>query len=511
MVAVVDIGATSVRMAIAEISSSGTERVIESLSQPITLGKDTFTQRRISRVSIEQCVNVLKSYRKLLNEYGIDSPDKVRVVATSAVREASNRLAFLDRVYVATGFEVQPLDEAEVNRITYMGIQPLLQKDPDNSSKKSVVIEVGGGSTEVLVVQRGNVLFSHNYRLGTLRLLEVLDDSDVLPAKRRAVLESQILRVVGRILEHVSSDGTLNMIAIGGDVRFAARHLIEDWDPNELSFIEAEALNEFTRKILRMSDDEVVTQYGLNFQAAETVAPALLSYVLLARGFQQKRIAIANTNLRDGLIQDLATGELWTANFRSQIVRSAVGLGRRFDFDEQHARHVAVLSRSLFKSLKEYHGLDAKAELILHLASLLHEIGLYINVRGNHKHAMYLIRNSDLFGLSRRDVLLVSLVVRYHRRSSPMPQHENYANLSRRERVLVSKLAAVLRIAIALDDSRSQRIKQVRCETDSRRCVIIAQGVEDVSLEQLALRQSGNLFQEVFGRAVQLRPAPRET
>lgn len=509
-VAVIDIGATSVRMAIAEIDQEGNVRELENLSQPVNLGKDTFTQRRIRKSSIEQCVKVLKSYRRMLLEYSITDPEQIRVVATSAVREAMNKLAFMDRVYIATGLEVETLDEAEVNRITYMGIQPLLAADPENASKKSVIIEVGGGATEVLVVQSGNVLFSHTYRLGTLRLLETLDRSDAVPAKRRALLESQILRVVAQILEHVSSDGTLNMIAIGGDVRFAAKHLIEDWDPEELSYVKTDAINDFTRSILKMSEDQLVAAYGISFQAAESVAPALLSYVLLARGFQQKRLAIANTNLRDGLLQDLASRELWTANFRSQIVRSAIGLGRRFDFNEKHARHVAMLCKNLFAGLQGEHELEPRMEIILHLAALLHEIGLYINIRGNHKHAMYLIRNSELFGLSRRDVQLVSLVVRYHRRSSPMPQHDGYASLSRRERIAVSKLAAILRIAIALDDSRSQRIKHFRCNLDGSRCVLTVEGVEDVSLEQLALRQSGNLFQEVFGRAIQLRPERRD-
>ena len=111
-VAVIDIGATSIRMAIAEIDPAGGIRPIETLSQAVTLGKDTFTQRRIRKQSIEECVRVLKSYRKLLAEYGIARQEQMRVVATSAVREAMNRLAFLDRIYIATGMVVEPLDEA---------------------------------------------------------------------------------------------------------------------------------------------------------------------------------------------------------------------------------------------------------------------------------------------------------------------------------------------------------------------------------------------------------------
>ncbi len=508
-VAVIDIGATSVRMAIADIDAEGSVHLLENLSQAVTLGKDTFTQRRIRKSSIEDCVRVLKSYRRLLMEYGISRSDQMRVIATSAVREAINRLAFLDRVYIATGMDIEPLDEAEVNRITYMGIQPQLQADPKLATSKCVVVEVGGGSTEVLVVQSGNVLFSHTYRLGSLRLLEMLEKFDAPPAKQRAMMESQIQRVVAQIREHVPQDAPLEMVAIGGDVRFAAANLLEDWNPANLAYLSVDQLSAFTRKLLVMSDDEAVQKYGVSFQDAETIAPALLSYVLIARGFDQQDIAISDTNLRDGLLQDMAIRDVWTANFRSQIIRSAISLGRRFDFHEKHARHVATLCRKLFAELQTEHQLEPKLELILYLAALLHEVGMYINARSNHKHSMYLIRHSELFGLSRKDVLLVALVARYHRRSSPQPQHEGYSSLDRADRVAVSKLAAILRLAIALDDSRSQRISDIQCRSDGKRLVIIAKGVEDVSVEQLALRQSGSLFEETYGLPVQIRAARR--
>jgi len=118
---------------------------------------------------------------------------------------------------------------------------------------------------------------------------------------------------------------------------------------------------------------------------------------------------------------------------------------------------------------------------------------------------MYIIRNSELFGLSVRDVLLVALIVRYHRRSSPQPDHEGYATLDRNDRVAVAKLAAILRLAIALDESRSQRISNIRCRRDGDRLTISTHGIEDVSLEQLTVRQSGDLFEEVFGMSVFLR------
>ncbi len=504
-VAVVDIGATSVRMAIAEIDIRGSFRILEEVSQAVSLGKDTFTSQRIRRQSIEECAVVLKSYRRLMQEFGISGTDHVRVVATSAVREASNRLAFIDRMYIATGLEVESLDEAEVNRITYMGIQPLLQSNPTLASVKTVVVEVGSGSTEVLVVRGGNVLFSNTYRLGSLRLTEQVDKLHTSNAKQRAIIETQIHRLVHQIYEHVDSDVSVQMVAIGGDVRLAAANLPDAHFNKQMCVVPVESLAEFARSIGVLKEDELVARFGISYAEAETVWPGLMSYVLMAKEFQCDQIHIADTNLRDGLLSDLALRDSWTAEFRNQIIRSAINLGRKMAFDETHARHVATLSRKLFSDLATEHQLDNRMELILYLAALLHEIGSFINARSHHKHAMYIIRNSELFGLSVRDVLLVSLVVRYHRRSSPQPDHEGYATLDRNDRVAVAKLAAILRLAIALDESRSQRISNIVSKREGDRLIISTHGIEDVSLEQLTVRHSGDLFEEVFGMNVLLR------
>jgi exopolyphosphatase/guanosine-5'-triphosphate,3'-diphosphate pyrophosphatase len=124
-----------------------------------------------------------------------------------------------------------------------------------------------------------------------------------------------------------------------------------------------------------------------------------------------------------------------------------------------------------------------------------------------HKHSMYLIRNSEVFGLGKRNLLLISLIARYHRRASPQPAHEGYSTLNREERVAVAKMAALLRVAVALDDSRSQRIRDFTCQIEKARLVISIPRVEDLSLEQLALRQNGSLFTETFGVPVLLRMA----
>ncbi|MEM9365049.1 MAG: Ppx/GppA phosphatase family protein [Planctomycetota bacterium] len=513
-VAVIDIGATSIRMAIAEIRANGGTRMLENLLQPADLGRDAFETRRLSRKGVERVTSVLKKFRRVLSEYGITSAKDIRVVATSAVREASNRVAFMDRVFVATGLDVEPIDEAEVNRITYMGVAPQLQARRETAERKSVVVEVGGGSTELLIIRGGNVLHSDSFRLGSIRLLQSLTAVGAAPSHSsgqthsqwRSLMETQISRILTRIAERIRSDTPLHLVAIGGDVRFAALQLIPEWNGVDLVSLPTQALSRLTEQVLSLGDDAVVAKFDVTFNEAETLGPALLAYTLLAKRFELSHVYVSGVNLRSGLIHDMARGGNWTTEFRHQIVRSAMSLGRKCDVDETHARAVAELARRLFEQLHDEHHLDARYEVLLYAAALLHEIGLFISVRSNHKHALHIIRNSELFGLSRHETLLVGLVVRYHRRATPQPAHTDYGSLSRVDRVAVSKMAALLRIAIALDDTRSGRIREIRVHREGKRMVIAVPGVDDVSLEQMAMRGASQLFQDVFGAAVLLRP-----
>ncbi|MCA9114516.1 MAG: exopolyphosphatase [Planctomycetaceae bacterium] len=509
-VAVIDIGTSSIRMAIAEISSTGQVRLLETLTQGVSLGKDTFTRGLIEKSTIEGCASVLRSYRRRLAEYQIHSNDQIRVIATSAVREASNRLAFLDRIYIATGFDVEPLDEAEVNRITYLGIQPFLQSEPALAQSRSIVAEIGGGSTELLQVQDGDIISSHSYRLGSLRMLESLQSFRTSARQLRSIMEKQIDRTVDQITHQVAPDGPVEMLAIGGDVRFAASQLVNDWGNLPLARLRTDELEKFTRAMLQLSDDELVRRYHLTFPDAETLGPALLAYVHLARRFGREEIFVTHTNLRDGLLQEMANRGSWTEEFRQQVIRSAMALGRRFEFDEPHATRVAENTLKLFEDLRDEHMLEDRFQLILYLSAILHELGLFINASSHHKHSMYIIINSELFGLSRRDRMLVGLVARYHRRASPKPVHQWYGTLDRDSRIAVTKMAAMLRLADALDRSHSQRISDFKCVREGQNLVLEIPGVEDLSLEQLALKQKGPLFEETFGLRPRLRRVRRQ-
>jgi exopolyphosphatase / guanosine-5'-triphosphate,3'-diphosphate pyrophosphatase len=434
--------------------------------------------------------------------------DQVRVVATSAVREAVNRLTLIDRIYMSTGLTIEPIEEAEVHRITFRSIQPLLLSEPSLAESQTVICEVGGGNTELLLVDRGNVAYSHSYRLGSLRLRQAMEIFRAPQDKVKEIMQSEIERALEDVPDLIPP-GDRRLIGLGGDLRFAARQFLPNWDPEALAPLKVSDLQKLTDKVAPMTDDAIVRRFHLPFPDAETLAPALMTYLHLAKTLGVDRIFVSSANLRDGLLREMAEGWTWTEDFRRQIFRSAIELGRKYNFDEEHGLHVAHLSRQLFQALKDEHKLDSRYDLILSLAATLHEIGRYVSNTSLHKHSMYLITNSDLFGLGSQDMLLVGLVARYHRRAMPKSTHLGFNTLDRDRRVAVLKLAAILRLAIALNASRSQRIHELQCARHKQRLIITVPDVEDVSVEQLALRQGGGMFEDVFGLKVQLRRAER--
>ncbi len=504
-VAVIDVGTTSIRMAIAQIGGPEEIKVMEQLEQAVNLGKDTFTQGVIQKTTTEECVQALMCFQKVIREYKIDEEKNIRAVATSAVREASNRDAFLDRIYIATGIEVEAVEEAEVPRLMYLTIASSLNPDSRPLDSNCLIVEVGGGSTEMLLIQSGNVVFSHTYGLGSFRMRQMLESYGAPISSRKVIMENYIDRTVAQMRHEVSFQEPPEIMVLGGDARFAANQLLPNWNPEELARIRLSAVSRLTDKMLEMSVDELVRQYQLSYSAAESLGPALLTHVILGRSLKVKQLLVSNLTLRDGLLREMTEKAGEKDIFREQTIQSALELGRKFNYDEPHALHVADLSRTIFQNLQEEHNLSRRYELLLTVAAILHEIGIFIDVKAHHKHSMYLIRNSELFGLSPKDVLLVALLARYHRRATPRNTHEGYGDLDRASRIVVSKLAAILRVADALDQSHSQRLKDIQCGMENGSFEISVQWASDLSLEQMSLSHKGTLFEEVYGMQVRLR------
>ena len=505
LVAVIDIGSTSVRMQISEIDVEGNVRNLESFSQAVSLGKDSFVSGVIKKVSIEDCVNVLQIYRRKLVEYDITDDRHIRVIATSAVKEAQNRLAFQDRIFIATGFAIEPFDEAELHRVTYLGITPLFQSFPEVFRGNSVICEVGGGTTELISLSDHDVTYSQTLRLGAIRLRTRLEALRVSPAQAEKLLHEQVGQILRQLPDTVYENLPDRYIAMGSEARFMASELHKTERLEPLVLLDQEALDRFVTEINQHSSDAIATRYHFSLPDAESLGPSLLAHQIIARELNAKQFFVATANLRDGILQEMAHGRAWSDSVQRQVIRSATLVGQKFNVDQLHASHVAMLACELFDQLESIHQLPFKTRGLLEVAALLHEIGLFLNSRSYHKHTAYLIRHSEFFGIASRQRTLVSLIARYHRRATPQPSHDAYSQLSRRDRITISKLAALLRIAKALDASRKQKFQFPSISLQGNRVIISTRHIGDFSLEQLQLKQESRFFEEIFGRRVVLQ------
>jgi exopolyphosphatase/guanosine-5'-triphosphate,3'-diphosphate pyrophosphatase len=371
------------------------------------------------------------------------------------------------------------------------------------SRSNSLIIEVGGGSTELMLLQRGKMVAAHTSNLGTVRLEPQLR-STVGSAEQMERVLIEGIRTTREVLDsELKLQKVRYFIAVGGDARLAAER-VGTPSGEQFSVIENDRFSAFVHELATLSVDECVQRLHIPYSEAESLVPALLIYLLLARETSADRIIVPAVSIRDGVLLSLARGpdDDLQREFRSQVLASAVSLGRKYHFDEKHARHVARLALALFDQLEADHGLDAFDRLLLHVAALLHDIGTYVATTGHHKHGQYLVSNSEIFGLDGDDVAIVSYVVRYHRRALPSNAHTTFMALARHRRLVVMKLAALLRVADALDRGHSQRVKGFDVDRNDDELILHCRSEGDIAAERYGIPQKANMFEQVFGMKV---------
>lgn len=503
LVAVIDIGSTAIRMVVAQIDTTSSWTMIDRAFRPLSLGRDVFISGFLSTDSMRDAVRILRSFKELLAGWKID-PDDVRVIATAAIREAKNRDTFLDRVQIRTGFRIDIVEGIEENHLTYIAVQHAINDlRPQFARSSSMILEVGGGTTEIMLLQRGRMVAAHSLRIGTLRVEQQVQPS--LPDNDR--IEEYLrenIRVNREVLNtELKLDRVRYFVAVGGDARIAASR-VGHKEGEHFSVIERERFDGFLRDLQRRSIDECVRELKLTYTEAEGLVPALLTYKLFMDATSADQLIVPDVSIREGVLLNFVVGDEsgMREEFSKQVINSTIGIGRKYHFDESHGMHVAKLAIDLFDQFSDEHGIDEHGRMLLEVAAIVHDIGNFVRASGHHKHGQYIIENSEVFGLSRSDIRVVANVVRYHRGGSPASSHTAYVSLRREHRMLVLKLAAILRVADALDRGHVQRIRGFRLEKRDEDVILHCDYAGDISIEEYGLRLKGRLFEEVFGYGV---------
>ncbi len=502
-VAAIDVGSNSLRLVVAEVLADGRIEVLERLQRAVRLGRDTFVRGRLSGQSMRAALGVLRDYAKLLQLYQVE---RVRAVATSAVREANNADTLLDRIFMATNLQVEVIDTSEESRLMVSAVRQAVGDALGVSRNQALVAEVGGGSTLLTVLEDGEIAASQSLRVGSIRLQEVLATSGEPPDRSAELLRQEIVNETSILRRSLPLEEVESFVAVGGDARFAAREIGKPDASPSLVTVDRSELDKLVRRCRRHSAEELSKRHGLPFAEAETLVPALLVYQILLHKTRAGRLIVTQVSLRDGLLLDLArdvTGQQDEGLLKG-VIHSATAVAEKYGANLEHARNVADLAVRLFDDLQADHGLSARHRLLLRVAGLLHEIGSVVSSRAHHKHSYYLIANSEIFGLNRQETLIVAHVARYHRRAVPRPTHIDYMNLPREARVVVNKLAALLRVADALIRGHLSQPGELRFERQGDELIVYVPDGIDLLLERRAIAAKGDLFEDIYGMKVRL-------
>ena len=347
------------------------------------------------------------------------------------------------------------------------------------------------------------------YALGAVRLRQQLELRRYAHDLQVALLKRVIANVIEEIRIEIPLHKVTQIIGIGGDLRLAATHIHAQEGAENAREIPRDGVLAFTADIERLDEEGLVSRFRLPAVEADTLMPSMLVYSALMAETSARRIVVSGASLRSGLLIDLAQPEAQVAaeDFQHQVLASAEALGHRFRFDKPHGRHVQNLATQLFDQLRDEHRLSNRERLLLQTAAMLHDVGVHVSLRAHHKHSQYILSASQIFGLSGRETAVVANVARYHRGSLPQRSHLAYIELDQQERMLASKLAALLRIANALDAEHLQKVRHARLVRDGGTWVLELTGTGDITMEQIAATARTDMFVEVFGRELLIRTA----
>lgn len=498
--AVIEIGSTGVRLLVAEVTSEKKRNVLDRSELPLPLGRDVFTSFNISRETQSQCIQILKRFREQLTGWGI-TPEQTTVVAASAFHEARNRDSVMDRVHVQTGFRIRIMDGIEENRLMYLAVAECLKEEPvDLRSKNTMILEVSGGSTEVMMMRHGKMAGVHSLKLGTVRLEQQLRSSLSSYDDMRRYIREAIVNTKGSLDNELDIAQVEQFMAVGMDMTLAAVNVGHPlttflWE------IDLGAFDRFVKEIQNYSIEECVARFKISYNDAQTLHASLLIYSIFIHLTKVQKIIVPETNIRDGLIisKTSTENEELMDEFNSQITASARNLLRKYHGDEAHAECVRSNALKLYDILENELGLEEHSRLVLEVAAILHDIGIFIHLNHHNVHSHYIIKNSEIFGLSETDRTLISEIARFHRGKLLPQDDERYALLPRVHRMAILKLSAILRVADALDRSHSQEFAGVTMEISQDTLNIKTESKKNTVLENIALSEKGELFESVFG------------
>ncbi len=509
--AAIDIGTNSIHLLVARSDAPGRMEVLAQEKEVVRLGEGADDMKRLTDDAMDRGIAALDRFRQVAEIWDAD----IVAVATSAVREADNHDAFLARARDEAGIEVEVISGVEEARLIRVGVVHALPVFDD----RCLAIDIGGGSTELIIGQRDEVIDVRSLKLGAIRLTNRFFTDEPLTKASvkecRHFVRSFVHPTAREFVEHgfdvtVGSSGTIETLAA---MALARRGDDPSRALNNLTFTTAELAGVIDDLVGAKTARDRAKLAGMDAKRADIIVAGalILEQIVAALGIDEVRVS--GFALREGVLLDSLSrlgGD--SLHHLSELRRTSIlHLADAFDPDREHSEHLTALALDLWDATVDVHGLPDSSRELLEAAGLLHNVGLFISHTAHHKHSYYVIRNSEhLQGFNDHEIELIAQVARYHRKSAPKDKHPEWAALRSEDRRMISVLAGILRIAIGLDRSHSLSVDHIETtfDADSERLRIgVVPALDaDISLELYSADQRRDLLADALGLDVEIVP-----
>ena len=504
IVAAIDVGANNLKMTIAEITDQDKYHILEDLTKPTNIGRDTFTTGRISVQTIQETCSDLKGFSMLMKDYRIKS---YRAISTSGLREAENSEYIVEQIRMSTGIHVNIINNAEENLLAFKALGKQYVKAEPLSSGSYLMVNVASGGMEVSLYNKGTLEFTEHIKLGSLRLSEILSDLETMTLDFPKVMEEFIDSKIYLLKFKIQKLGVETFVGLGGELETISRLCKGKSDKNGI-LINGNSLYKLYSKMLTMSTDQIINNYGISKKEAEILLPSVILFQCFLNLTRAEGIYAPMTTLRHGLLYEIAEEIYFKPEIKedfSETLDYARYVAEKYCVDQNHSAFVEKTALSIFDQTMRLHKLDNRERLYLRVAAILHDAGKFVRFSDPDIQTFHIIKKQNITGFSDRELLLTANAARYHGQDLPSREDKYYGALNEKEKILVSKLAAILKLGDSLDLSHRQKITTMDiCQSSDKLYFKIVSSL-DTLLEEWDFSRKASFFQEVMGVAPEIK------
>lgn len=506
----IDIGTNSIRLVVVEVEGPDSYRVLDEERIQTRLGQGLYETGKIGKEQRIRSLAALGRMKAIADGFEVD---ELRAIATAALREADNGAEFVERAMAEHGIDIEIISEAEEAGLALRSVQ----KHFSLEDQPYVIVDIGGGSMEIILVAGTVIDKIHSLPLGAIRLTESFLHADPIAEPEWKALRHRIDRILKK---RMAKKKLVTPVMIGSGGTFTAFATMAMFErQGEAGPVQGYAMtrSEFVHLLSRLREATLKVRRkfrGLNPDRADIIVAGGAAVARLAKRLGVRKILVNERGIRDGLllgmIADRFPDEASEGASVDRLER-ARAFARKVGSNTRHAEHVAGLALQLFDGMAEQWNLAEEDRELLEAAALLHDAGYLISHARHHKHAYHLIMHADLPGFSAQDVEIIANVARYHRRALPKRNHANYARLNEEDQRRVDRLAGILRLADGLDRAHAQSVRGVTAvlpaasgSADGLDMRIALQAEAEPRVEIWDATRKSDLFDRAFGVETQL-------